>query len=104
MDVSGQLQAPTASTAGKIHQYPLIRWLVGLQLRSGRFRGQKNILLQPEIQHVFFGLPALILAKTPTEEPVSLDFNISHASSLIAHFPLKKKALILIAPISSFRL
>jgi hypothetical protein len=91
MDVSGQLQAPAASTAGKIHQYLLNRWLAGIQIRSGRFRGEKNFLLQPEIQHVFFGRPAHIVAKTPTAETVCLDFNISHVSSLITQVSLKEK-------------
>jgi len=93
MNVSGQLQAPAASTAGKIHQYLLNRWLAGLQIRSGRFRGEKNILLQPEIQHVVFGRPAPVVAKSPTAELISLDFNIVRASSLITHFSLKKKCL-----------
>jgi len=83
MDVSGQAQAPAASTAGEIHQYLLNRWLAGLQIRSGCFRGEKNKLFQPEIQHVFFGRLARIVAKTPTAEPIFLDFNISHASFLV---------------------
>jgi hypothetical protein len=41
----------------------------------------------------FFGRPAHIVAKTPTAETFSLDFNISHASSLITHFSLKEKCL-----------
>lgn len=93
MNVSCQLQAPAASTTGKIHHYLLNRWLVGLQIRSGRFRGEKNTLLQPEIQHVLFGRPAHIVAKTPTAETISLDFNISHANFLITHFSLKEKCL-----------
>jgi hypothetical protein len=86
MDVSGQFQTPAASTPGKFQQYLLITWLAGRQILSRRFRGEKNILIQPENSHAFVGRPARVVRKSPTAVPTSLDFNISHASSIIAHF------------------
>jgi hypothetical protein len=93
MDVSGQLQVPAASSPGNFHQYLLITWLDGLQIISGRFRGEKNILLQPENQQAFVDRPARVVSKSPTAVPTFLDLNISHASSLITHFSLKEQCI-----------